>query len=60
MELSTMGFGIGAVVGMLGVFFIVKTFIPTYLDTTKEKWIRIISCVLVLAICIFMALLLNA
>ena len=54
MELSTMGFGIGAVVGMLGVFFIVKTFIPTYLDTTKEKWIRIISCVLVLAICIFL------
>ena len=39
MELSTMGFGIGAVVGMLGVFLIVKTFIPTYLDTTKEKWI---------------------
>lgn len=54
MELSAMGFGIGAAVGMVGVYLIVKFFIPTYLDTTMEKWGRIISCVLVLAVCVFL------
>lgn len=54
MELSALGFGIGAAVGMVGVYLIVKYFIPTYLDTTFEKWFRIISCILVVAVCVFL------
>lgn len=54
MELSALGFGIGGAVGMIGVYLIVKFFIPTYLDTTFEKWFRIISCILVVVVCIFL------
>ena len=54
MELSALGFGIGAAVGMIGVYLIVKNFLPTYLDSTFEKWARVISCVLVLVICVFL------
>ena len=54
MELSALGFGIGAAVGMFGVYLIVKHFIPTYLDTTFEKWARILSCILVLVVCVYL------
>ena len=54
MELSALGFGIGAAVGMIGVYLIVKNFLPTYLDSTFEKWARVISCILVLVICVFL------
>lgn len=54
MEFSPLGFGIGAAVGMVGVYLLVKIFVPTYLDSTLEKWGRIISCVLVLSVCVFL------
>ena len=32
MELSALGFGIGAAVGMIGVYLIVKNFLPKYIQ----------------------------
>ena len=54
MEMSALGFGIGAAIGMVGIYLLVKIFVPTYLDTTMEKWGRIIACVLVLVVCVFL------
>ena len=54
MELSALGFGIGAAVGMFGIYLIVSKFLPTYLDSTFEKWFRVISCILVLVVCVFL------
>ena len=52
MELSAIGFGIGGAVGMLLVLLSLKIFIPTDIDTRKEKRIRLICCVLLVLFCI--------
>ena len=54
MELSDIGYGIGAVVGMILVNIILKIFVPTYLDTTFEKWARRIGCVLLVVVCMLL------
>lgn len=52
MELSVVGYGVGAAVGTILVNIILRIFVPTYLDTTFEKWARRIGCVLAVAVCV--------
>lgn len=54
MQLSVIGALIGAAVGMFAVSLIMRIFLPTDIDTKREKWIRGIACVLVMAIFIFL------
>lgn len=54
MELSVVGSVIGFAVGMVIAWLILRIFLPTDIDTKREKWIRGVSCVLAVVICIFL------
>ena len=54
MELSVVGSVMGFAVGMVIVWLILRIFLPTDIDTKREKWARGIACVLVLVLCMFL------
>ena len=53
MQLSVFGIVIGCTAGMFAVSLILKVFLPTDIDTDREKWIRRIGCGLVLVLFTF-------
>lgn len=54
MQLSVVGSVIGFAVGMVIVWMILRIFLPTDIDTKREKIVRTISCILVLVVCVFL------
>ena len=54
MQLSAVGAVLGAAAGMFVVSLILRIFLPTDIDTKREKWIRRVSCVLIVALFTFL------
>lgn len=54
MQLSAVGALLGFAAGMFVVYLILRIFLPTDIDTKREKWIRAVGCILVVVLFVFL------